>query len=58
MADQLNKVADRNEGALYEVNSFVVPVLKGTNREMGVQYGYRWCARPRSDRLGGRRHPL
>jgi hypothetical protein len=39
MGDQLTKIAEHGGGTLYEANSFVVPVLRGTNREMGVQYG-------------------
>ena len=39
MSDQLNQVAESGAGKLYEANGFVVPVLSGTDREMGAQYG-------------------
>ena len=32
-------MAERGQGKLYESNAFVVPVLTGTAREMGSQYG-------------------
>lgn len=35
----LNLVAESGQGKLYEANTFVVPVLTGTAREMGRQYG-------------------
>ncbi len=39
MSEQLNQIAESGNGELYEANGFVVPVLSGTWREMGHQYG-------------------
>ena len=39
MPPQIEEVAESGLGKLYEVNGFVVPVLAGTPREMGAQYG-------------------
>jgi hypothetical protein len=39
MSEQLNQIAESGNGKLYEANTFVVPVLSGTYREMGHQYG-------------------
>ena len=33
------EVAESGDGTLYEVDGFLIPVLKGSHREMGVQYG-------------------
>ncbi len=35
----LNLVAENGQGRLYESNGFLVPVLTGSPKEMGVQYG-------------------
>ena len=32
-------IGQSGEGKLYEANSFLIPVLTGTSREMGAQYG-------------------
>lgn len=39
MNDGMNQVSESGAGKLYEANGFVVPVLTGTSREMGAQYG-------------------
>ena len=36
---ELSMVAEHGGGTLYEANGFVVPVLRGSDREMGAQYG-------------------
>ena len=36
---QLSTIAERDGGTLFEANGFVVPVLCGSDREMGAQYG-------------------
>lgn len=35
----LNLIGENGQGKLYEANTFIVPVLTGTDREMGRQYG-------------------
>ncbi len=35
----MNKIKQSGNGLLYTKGSFVIPVLKGTYKEMGVQYG-------------------
>jgi len=39
MTDEMKFLAEHGQGKLYESNAFVVPVLTGTAREMGSQYG-------------------
>lgn len=39
MPAALDEVAASGPGRLYEANGFVVPVLTGTSRQMGAQYG-------------------
>ncbi len=40
MADKkLTEVAESGDGRLFEVEGFQIPVLKGSHREMGAQYG-------------------
>ncbi len=36
---ELNLVAEEGKGKLYESNGFLVPVLSGSSRKMGAQYG-------------------
>lgn len=36
---ELNLVAEDGKGKLYECNGFLVPVLSGSSKEMGAQYG-------------------
>jgi hypothetical protein len=35
----LTKIAEANNGTLYESNSFLIPVVTGSYYEMGLQYG-------------------
>jgi len=35
----LNKVAEANDGTLYDSNGFLIAVLSGSYHEMGAQYG-------------------
>lgn len=35
----MNKIKESGAGALFEANGFLIPVLQGTAREMGKQYG-------------------
>jgi hypothetical protein len=37
--DQLSEVSESGDGRLYETNGFLIPVLDGSHREMGRQYG-------------------
>ena len=40
MTDQLgDAAAESGGGKLYEINGFQIPVLSGSHREMGAQYG-------------------
>lgn len=36
---ELNLVAEEGKGKLYESNGFLVPVISGSSRKMGAQYG-------------------
>ncbi len=37
--EELNLIAEEGKGKLYEYEGFLVPVLSGSSREMGIQYG-------------------
>lgn len=37
--EELNLIAEEGNGKLYECKGFLVPVLSGSSREMGTQYG-------------------
>lgn len=39
MTDQLVEVGESGAGKLYKASGFLIPVLKGSHREMGAQYG-------------------
>jgi len=38
-AKEINLIAEDGKGKLYESNGFLIPVLTGSPKEMGAQYG-------------------
>jgi hypothetical protein len=39
MTDSMTLAAESGDGKLYEIRGFLIPVLTGSHREMGAQYG-------------------